>query len=148
MSRVLIAVCMLLFSQAAFADSGAEVKDLYRRFAAAQNAHDAAAISAELVQSPQFLWVSDGKSFWGPEIAIKRMSMFQGSEVWRVVPALDQARVVDLDEKSAFLHMPLELIIGSAAQPDHLHFLVSILCVKNDGQWKIAALFTTTAKPE
>ncbi len=73
--------------------------------------------------------------------------MFQASEVWRVEPNLEQADVVEVNAETAFLHMPLELVIGAAAKPDRLAFLVSILCVKDHADWKIAALFTTARKP-
>jgi hypothetical protein len=37
-------------------------------------------------------------------------------------------------------------VIGSAKAPDRLRFLVSMLCVRTPDGWRIAALFTTTAK--
>ena len=109
MSRFVLAMCLLFMSRPAFADTASEVMALYQRFATAQNAHNAQAISAELLQSPKFLWVSDGKTFWGSDTAVERMSMFQASEVWRVEPALDQAQIIEQGKDTALLHMPLEL---------------------------------------
>ena len=99
------------------------------------------------MDSPQFLWVSDGKLIWGVDATINRVSQFQASEVWRIEPHLNQARVVDIKEGSAFLQTPLDLVIGSAKAPDRLEFLIIILCVKQSAGWKIAALFTTANMP-
>ncbi len=52
-------------SSAAQADSPSDVRALYDQFAAAQNARDLAKVKTFLIDSPRFLWVSDGMSFWG-----------------------------------------------------------------------------------
>ena len=68
-------------AQASVAD---DVRAVYDQFAAAQNARDLAKVRTFLVDSPKFLWVSDGMSFWGPDALVKRMAEFQLAEVWRV----------------------------------------------------------------
>ena len=125
-----------------------KVLALYNRFLTAQNARNLAEVGAQFIDGPDFLWVSDGKSIWGRAAALERMGKFQGAEVWRVEPALDTARVVEVNEGAAYLHLTLELIIGDAVKPDRITFLVSMLGVRMAKGWKIAALFTTTAKPE
>src|SRR5271165_1504563 len=130
-------------SQASVVD---DVRAVYDQFAAAQNARDLAKVRTLLVDSPKFLWVSDGMSFWGPDALVKRMAEFQLAEVWRVDPDLADAAFVEVDDRAAYIHMPLVLTIGLKAKPDVLHFLVSILCVKQVQGWRIAALFTTTEK--
>jgi uncharacterized protein (TIGR02246 family) len=119
---------------------------VYQAFAEAQNAGDPAQIAAFFIDGLDFLSVSDGQSFWGREAAIARMSSFQKAAVWRVLPDLDNAHVVDLDDGVAMLHIPLVLEIGSAAAPDRARFLVSILFRKEADGWRIAALLTTTQK--
>lgn len=131
---------------ATFAGTREEVLDVYGAFAAAQNARDPARIAAFFIDGPDFLWVSDGQSFWGREAAIARMSSFQKAAVWRVVPDLDHARVIEQGEGVALLHMPLILEIGGEAAPDRLRFLVSILFRDAGDGWRIAALLTTTQK--
>ncbi|MEZ5670433.1 MAG: nuclear transport factor 2 family protein [Alphaproteobacteria bacterium] len=128
-------------------DQEGAVRDLYDRFAAAQNAHDVPAVRDLLLDSPRFLWVSNGMSYWGPETMVERMATFQRAEVWQVEPALDQAVFVPVNASAAYLHLPLTLVIGRAAAPDRLRFLVSMLAVDTDAGWRIAALFTTTANP-
>ena len=123
-----------------------ELTDLYRRFAAAQNARDLAAVRETLWDRPDFLWVSDGRSVWGRDALIARMGEFQKAPVWRVEPDLAQARPVVLSAGAGYLHLPLTLVIGSAATPDHLRFLVSMLGIATREGWRIAALLTTTEK--
>lgn len=147
-----LAICAALATQpcAALATGAAandEVMSLYGRFAAAQNARDLAAVRTLLLDSPDFLWVSDGKSVWGRDALVERMSRFQTLEVWRVEPLLDRARVVEVSRGVAYLHMPLDLHLGSRAEPSVTRFLVSILCRETGAGWRIAALFTTLDNP-
>jgi hypothetical protein len=53
-----------------------DVRGVYEQFAAAQNARDLVKVRMFLVDSPKFLWVSDGMSFWGPDALVKRMAEF------------------------------------------------------------------------
>src|SRR5882724_5891804 len=71
-----------------------EARTLYRQFAAAQNLRDLEKVGALLLDSPEFLWVSDGKSIWGHDAVLKRMALFQEARVWRVEPDLDKAVAV------------------------------------------------------
>jgi uncharacterized protein (TIGR02246 family) len=136
-----------LVAQSASAGTADEVRATYLRFAEAQNARDAGRIGGFFTEGPEFLWVSDGKSFWGREAVLARMSGFQKAAVWRVEPDLAASTVVEFGPDTALLHMPLGLVIGSAENPDHLRFLVSIVFVRPDREWQISALLTTAAKP-
>jgi hypothetical protein len=49
-----------------------EVKALFAKFVAAQNAHDLKSVGELLQDSPQFLLVSRGVPFWGRDAALKR----------------------------------------------------------------------------
>lgn len=118
----------------------------YASFADAQNARDLDRVKAAFVDGPDFLWVSDGQSFWGRDDVITRMGSFQTAEHWKVVPGLDQARVIELKPGVAILHMPLVLEIGKEAAPDKLGFLVSIVFREGAEGWLIAALLTTREK--
>ncbi|HLY58159.1 MAG TPA: nuclear transport factor 2 family protein [Stellaceae bacterium] len=119
---------------------------LYARFAEAQNARDLDRLRPLLSDGPQFLWVSDGQSFWGREAALARMANFQAAEVWHNTPDLEHAVAVPLNPDAAYLHLPVELAIGPADRPGTFRFLVSMLCVRSGNEWRIAALFTTTQK--
>jgi len=136
----------VLFSAAAWAAPTDEARALYAQFVAAQNARDLDKVRSLFVFSPHFLWVSDGMSVWGPDATIKRMSLFQEAEVWHVEPDLAKSVAVTINDQSAFLHLPLVLTIGPNEKPQDFAFLVTMLCIKTDEGWRIAGLFTTTAK--
>ena len=70
-----------------------EVRALYDRFVTAQNARDLDAVRQMLSDRPNFLWISDGKPFWGREAMIGRMASFQQAEVWRVEPEFASSKV-------------------------------------------------------
>lgn len=122
------------------------VTALYERFVAAQNARDVPAVRALLSPAPTFQWVSDGQVFWGRDIMLERMALFQKSAVWRVEPDRQGRRFVMLNADAAYLYQPLTLVIGSEASPSRLNFLVNVMCVRASGGWLIAGLFTTLQK--
>lgn len=118
----------------------------YDAFKDAQNARDPDAIGSFFVDGSQFLWVSDGRSYWGREDVVRRMSSFQRAERWRVLPDLETAAIIPLGDDTAILHLPLRLQIGRTEAPNQLGFLVSIVFQEVDATWKIAALLTTEDK--
>jgi uncharacterized protein (TIGR02246 family) len=146
---VFAAMAWALVAVPAMASGGAptdEIRALYDRFLAAQNARDLEGVRAVLWTSPNFQWVSDGKSFWGPDALVERMAGFQKAEVWKVIPDRSRAKVVDIAAGAAYLFQPLVLRIGSAENPGEIPFLVNVLAVETAEGWRIAALFTTTEK--
>jgi ketosteroid isomerase-like protein len=146
LGRAAVAIAAAAVALPARADGEAAVRDLYGRFLAAQNARDLAAVRTTLWASPKFLWVSDGRPFWGPDALVERMGAFQRAEVWRVDPAFERSRVVEVAPDAAFLSVPLVLTIGAAAAPARLAWLVGVLCRRGADGWRIAALFTTEDK--
>ncbi len=147
MRRLLLtAVAAMLLAAPLRADPAAEVLALYRHFAAAQNRHDAAAVRDLLWSSPDFLWISDGRPYWGREAMLARMADFQKADVWRVEPDYAGGRVVEVAAGVAYVHMPLVLVIGPKAEPSRLRWLVEVLCRKTEQGWRIAALLTTQDK--
>src|SRR6266704_1253703 len=122
MKPVIIALALAvaaLTAPAAKADQSDEVRVLYRAFVAAQNMHDLEKVGSLLLDSPRFLWVSDGRAIWGRDAVLKRMALFQEARVWRVTPGLDRAVAVPVSDDTAFLHLPLELAIAfSPAEPE------------------------------
>lgn len=131
------------------APAAEEARRLYARFVAAQNAHDFDAVRATLLDSPRFLWVTNGLSLWGPDATIARLRSFHANEVWRIDPAWDRAEAVETTPDTALLHVPLVLTVGPRAAPARYRILISALCVRTEGAgWRIAALLTTDENPE
>lgn len=137
---VLFAFCVTSRAEEPAAE---DVLRLYNQFVAAQNRRDLAAVRELLSERADFLWISDGKPFWGRDAMIERMAAFQKAETWRVEPEYEHAKVVPVGTGSAYLHIPLVLVLGSAGDPRKLKWLVAVLCVREAETWKIAALFTT-----
>lgn len=140
---VVAAFGLLVSASAALAELSSEIRAVYGAFLAAQNDRDPERIRAFFTDDADFLWVSDGRSFWGADAVIARMSRFQRADVWRVEPNLDRARVVALGADAAMMHFTLTLVIGGEAAPNRLGFIVSILFRRVEADWRIAALLTT-----
>lgn len=124
----------------------AEVRAVYDRFVTAQNNRDLDTVRKTLSDREDFLWISDGKPFWGREAMIARMASFQEAEAWRVEPEYQSAKVVEVSPEAAYLHIPLVLVLGRQDSPARLKWLVQVLCQKSGGEWRIAALFTAEDK--
>ncbi len=137
--------CTLIGS--AQASDAQDILATYQRFVSAQNDRDLTRAKAEFLDTPDFLWVSDGKSIWTREAVLERMSRFQQLEVWHADPLLGEARIVSLGPDVAYLHMPLDLTLGTKASPSITRFLVSIVFKRVASRWKIAALLTTLDTP-
>jgi uncharacterized protein (TIGR02246 family) len=143
-----IALVALMFAPArADTDTDQAVRTLYERLVTAQNTRDAAGVRAVLWASPNFLWISDGKPFWGAEQMIERMTAFQRAEVWHVTPDRARARVVEVSPISAVLYQPLTLTLGPRSEPRTIAFLVNVLCIRTEAGWRVAALYTTEENP-
>lgn len=151
MIRKLAAIAALAFGLSSQAQAEtpieAEVKALYESFVSAQNARDLMRVREALWDSPSFVWISDGKPFWGREALIERMSAFQKAEVWSVSPDRARARVVEVSPLSAVLYQPLRLTLGPKREPKTIAFLVNVLCIRTAEGWRVAALYTTEENP-
>jgi ketosteroid isomerase-like protein len=143
--RVMIMAVALLAGLAGQAAAGPaeEAQRLYAEFVAAQNANDLARVRGLLLDSPRFLWVTNGLSIWGPDAAIARLARFHANEVWRLDSDQNRARAVEVAPDAAFLHVPVLLTVGPAAKPERYRILISALFADTPAGWRIAALFTT-----
>src|SRR5215217_9556114 len=86
MRALLAALTLLAISLTATgvrAGTAEEIRATYEAFAAAQNAHDLKRVGALLLDSPRFLWVSDGMSVWGREAMLERMLPSRGGGLAR-----------------------------------------------------------------
>jgi hypothetical protein len=142
---LLLATCVV---RTAAAGPVEEARGLYDRFVSAQNAGDFAALETVLLDSPRFLWVTNGLAIWGRDAAIARMKSYHTAEVWRIEADNAHAVAVEIGAATAMLNVPLRLTIGDRDGPDHFNFIVTALCAETDVGWRIAALLTTLANPD
>jgi len=117
-----------------------EVKALFIKFIAAQNAHDLKAVGEILQDSPQFLWITRNAPIWGREAALKRFAEnYEGT--WLLEPKFEEISVAELRPGVAQLFVSAVFTIappGQVAQPRR--FLLTQLYVKGRDGWKISTI--------
>ena len=111
-SRIAIAIALMLaVAGTARAGTEDEVKALFAKFVAAQNAHDPKAVGELLQDSPQFLWVTRGVPIWGRDAALKRFeALYQGT--WSLDPKIDELKVLELQPGVVQLYVPITFMIS------------------------------------
>jgi uncharacterized protein (TIGR02246 family) len=144
-SRVAISLVLLTVTGMARANNEDEVRALFTKFVAAQNAHDLKAVGALLQDSPQFLWITRGAPIWGRDAALKRFeALYQGT--WSLDPKIDELKVIELQPGVAELYVPITFMIspaGQAAQP--MRFLMNQVVVKTADGWKVSSILPIPA---
>ncbi len=141
--RIAISLVLLAVAGVARAGSEDEVKALFAKFVAAQNAHDLKAVGELLQDSPQFLWITRGAPIWGRDAALKRFeALYQGT--WSLDPKIDELRVTELQPGVVQLYVPMTISpAGQAAQPTR--FLMNQVVVKTADGWKVSSILPIPA---
>ena len=130
-----------------FAATEDDVKSIFDRFVAAQNAHDIAAVRDLLLDSPTFLWITRGAPIWGRDAALKRFeTLYQGT--WNLSPDISNLKVVLLNDATAQLYVPIRFNIGPVGQPaPDAPFLMNQTLVKTATGWRIANVLPIPVPP-
>jgi uncharacterized protein (TIGR02246 family) len=143
--RIVVPLILLIVAGAARASSEDEVKALFSKFVAAQNAHDLKAVGDLLQNSPQFLWITRGAPVWGRDAALKRFeTLYQGT--WSLDPKLEELKVIEVQPGVVHLYVPITFMIapaGQTAQP--ARFLMNQIVVKSPDGWKISSILPIPA---
>jgi uncharacterized protein (TIGR02246 family) len=145
MSRVVISLLLLTVAGVARASTEDEVRPLFAKFVAAQNAHDLRAVREVLHDSPQFLWITRGIPVWGRESALKRFEgLYQGT--WSLEPNMDELRVIELQPNVVHLYVPITFMASPADQtPQPTRFLMNHVLVKTADGWKVSSILPVPA---
>jgi hypothetical protein len=118
-----------------------EVKAVFAKFVAAQNAHDLRAVGDILQDSPQMFWITRGQVYWGRVAALKQFGeYYQGT--WALEPKANEIKVNELSPGVVQLFAPTVFMIappGQLAQPNL--FLVNQIYVKEPSGWRLASIF-------
>lgn len=127
--------------------AGNDVMATYARFIAGQNAHDATAVAAVLLDSKELVWAQyGGQSVWGRE---EVMEAFQKEwhGTWKLDPQLAEARVENPAPGVAVLITPLLYTFGDpGATPVTVPIRWGGVFVKTPSGWRIASIFITPFK--
>src|SRR5215211_6898725 len=125
--RVALSCVMLSITGIAQAGTEDEVKALFTKFVAAQNAHDLKAVGETLHDSPEFLWITRGAPIWGREAALERFeALYQGT--WSLDPKTDELKVFEVQPGVAQLYVPITFMIAPSGQT--AQFLMNQILVK------------------
>ena len=137
----------LLFAGSAVAGAEDDVRAVFDRFVAAQNAHDVSAVRDVLLDSPTFLWITRGTPVWGRDAALKRFeTLYLGT--WKLAPDVANLKIVMLTDTTAHVFIPIIFNIGPTGQPapDTL-FLMNQTLVKTSAGWRIATILPILVPP-
>jgi hypothetical protein len=122
-----------------------EASALFRRFVAAQNARDEAALAPLLREGPEFLWVTTtAVTIWGRDAALARFRA-NWEKQWNLDPDESALRVVEVTPGVALLHVPLRLTFaahGEPAIPTPIKW--SGVFRQIEGRWVIVAILLAT----
>jgi uncharacterized protein (TIGR02246 family) len=144
-SRIAISLVLLTVAGVARADNEDEVRALFAKFVAAQNAHDLKTVGELLQHSPQFLWITRGVPVWGHDAALQRFkALYQGT--WSLDPKIDELKVIELQPGVAQIYVPITFMVspvGQAAQPTR--FLMNLVAVKTADGWKVSSILPIPA---
>ncbi len=144
----LVAVSLLPLSGGASAETKDEIRTVFERFVAAQNAHDLEAVGEILSDSEEFLWITRGTPIWGHEAALDRFAaLYEGT--WSLEPKMEEFKVVELGDDSAQLFVPVTFMIAPAGQTaQRSDFLMNQTLVKTAAGWKIASILPILLPPQ
>ncbi|HET8725493.1 MAG TPA: nuclear transport factor 2 family protein [Anaeromyxobacteraceae bacterium] len=136
-----VAVAALLpLATPAADDAELEVRQVFERFVAAQNAHDSRTVKEMLWDGPGFLWITRGTPIWGRDAAIQRFEAnYAGT--WKLEPDLAQLHVTRLDGSVAEIFVPLVVTAGPAGQaPQAIAVHMNQVLIRTPGGWRIASI--------
>lgn len=145
-SRTSVALVMMsLMCASAMAGPEDDVWMAFDRFVTAQNNHDIKAVGSQLLDSPDFLWVTRGTAIWGHDAAIKRLAaLYEGT--WRLEPETPKLKIVLLGSGVAQIHVPIMFTIGAPGQlPQQTRFLMNQFLIDTPNGWKISSILPIPA---
>lgn len=124
-----------------------DVKACFERLVTAQNAHDANAVRDLLLDSPNFLWITRGKTIWGRDAAMKRFeSLYQGT--WHLSPDSTSLKVIMLGDSAAQIYAAIMFTTGAPGQPaQDGTTLMNQTWVKTPGGWRVASILPIPLPP-
>ena len=117
-----------------------EVRAVFDRYVAIQNAHDSKSMRNLLVDSPDFLWISRGKPIWGREAALKELEeRYKGT--WHLEVDRKELRVISVSRRVAHVYATTQLTAGDAgARPATTRAYINLVMVKKPEGWQIASV--------
>jgi uncharacterized protein (TIGR02246 family) len=125
-----------------------EVRAVFDRYIAVQNAHDLKAMRNLLVDSPDFLWITRGRPIWGREAALKSLDeRYKGT--WHIEPDRKEFRVISVSRRVAQVYATTQLTVGDpGAEPSKIRLYINLVMVKKPEGWRIASILPILVPPQ
>jgi uncharacterized protein (TIGR02246 family) len=125
-----------------------EVRAVFDKYIAAQNAHDLKAVRSLLSDSPDMLWISRGKAIWGREAALKTLEeRYKGT--WKIDVDRKELRVISVSRRVAQVYAPTQLSAGEpGAEPARNRLYINVVMVKKPEGWQIVSILPILVAPQ
>ena len=128
-----------------------EIRALFLRQAAGENAHDIQVIDAVLArtlpgQPDPVNFVARAYRFWGREAVIDHFrTIFAGT--WRFEPDQDAIRVMPLGPDVAHIYAPTRITAGAPGEQSATYsFLINEFAIRTPDGWRISAIVPVPAQ--
>jgi uncharacterized protein (TIGR02246 family) len=125
-----------------------EVRAVFDKYIATQNAHDLKGMRNLLSDSPDMLWISRGKPVWGRDAALKNLEeRYKGT--WKIDVDKRELRVISVSRRVAQVYAPTELSVGEpGAEPARNRLYINLVMVKKPDGWQIVSILPILVLPQ
>lgn len=123
------------------AANDAEARTIFEKFIAAQNAHNADAVKAMLLDSPSTVLFARGIDTRGRDaVAARFKEYYEGT--WQLEPDMSKFRVAVFSSNIMQILVPIVFTRGLPGKPPQQNtFLISQTYVQDANGWHIASIF-------
>jgi len=149
LKRLLIfAVLSLAATLARAATMEEEVRAVFDKWIATQNAHDLKGIRNLLSDSPDMLWISRGKPIWGRDAALKTLEdRYKGT--WKIEVDKKEMRVISVSRRVAQVYAPTLVSAGEpGAEASRNRVYINLVMVKKPEGWQIVSILPILVAPQ
>lgn len=125
-----------------------EVRAVFDKYIATQNAHDLKGMRNLLSDSPDMLWISRGKPIWGKDAALKSLEeRYKGT--WKIDVDKRELRVISVSRRVAQVYAPTQLSVGEpGAEPVRNRLYINLVMVKKPEGWQIVSILPILVPPQ
>ena len=122
------------------AANDAEARTIFEKFIAAQNAHDADAVKAMLLNSPgTLLFARNIETHGRDEVAARFKTYYEGT--WHLEPDMSKFRVAVISNEVLQILVPIVFTRGLPGKPPQQNtFLISQTYVQDANGWHVASI--------
>jgi uncharacterized protein (TIGR02246 family) len=139
---------MFLAATAHAATMEDEVRAVFDKYIAAQNAHDLKTVRTLLLESPDLLWISRGRPLWGRDAALKSLEeRYRGT--WHIDVDRKEFRVVSVSRRVVQVYAQTQLTVGDpGVEPARNRVYINLVMVKKPEGWRIASILPIMVPPQ